>query len=52
MGLAKRRCARESFRTVKKGSKTVLVFCCPVGKWMPRKKKCEASMKMHVRYSK
>lgn len=48
MGL--KRCARGSIRTRAANASTRILFCCPPGKWMPRKKKCRVGMAMHVIY--
>jgi hypothetical protein len=43
------RCAPKSYRTRKvqrRGHATYLLFCCPRGKWQPRKKRCSVGMRL------
>lgn len=47
--LAQKKCARNSFRTVKPNAKTLITLCCPPGKWMPRKKKCRVPLRPHLK---
>lgn len=41
--MAKRACARGSFRTKKLSARTRLIVCCPRGKWS--RKHCRVGMK-------
>lgn len=38
------KCAKESFRTLRRGEALVTV-CCPKNDWMPKAKRCKSAMK-------
>lgn len=48
--LAQKKCARNSFLSIKQGPAKLLTLCCPPKKWHPRRKKnkCEGGLKKHL----